>query len=97
MSANAHSRAVLPLPEPECDNAIEQRFVAYAGSFGGFCELLAVANLGIRVGLEKVRPPFTIEAEIHARVAAQLQQAIQARLLVKTTKRGFQRLRTLGS
>lgn len=50
-SSNALSPAVLALPEPDGENAIEQRFVVDASSFGGFGEFLAVADVGIRVGL----------------------------------------------
>src|SRR6478672_11074195 len=77
-SSNALSPAVLALPETDGENAIEQRFVVDASSFGGFGEFLAVADIGIRVGLKKVRSPLGIEAEVHARVAAELQQTIQA-------------------
>src|SRR5262249_4228993 len=70
--------AELTFPETDRENTIEQRFVADAGSFGGFREFLAVANVGIRVGLEKVRPSLGIEAEVHARIAAELKQTIKA-------------------
>jgi len=63
---------MLALPEPNRENTIEQRFVVDASSFSRFREFLAVANVGVRVGLENVRPSLGIEAVVHARVAAEL-------------------------
>jgi hypothetical protein len=71
-------RPVLAPLEPDREYAIEQRSIIDASTFGGFRKLVAVADVGIRVRLEKVRPPLAIEAEVHARVAAELQQTIQA-------------------
>jgi hypothetical protein len=70
LRSGALSPTVLTLPEPYGEKPIEQRFVVDASSFGGLRKFLAVADVGIWVGLKKVRPPLGIEAEVHARVAA---------------------------
>ena len=62
----------LALPQPDGEKAIEQRFVGDAGSLGGVGEFVAIGDVGIRVGLEEIRPLLGIEAKVDARVAAEL-------------------------
>src|SRR5437667_139271 len=60
------------------DDALQQALVGYVGLLGRLREVFTVREVRVRVGLEHERVVVLVEAEVDARVPAQIERTVDA-------------------